>query len=124
MVYPDVTDPYKDVERRPDDQWPCAFQTEDVSGILAEPRDDAENPPSWQVAKDTSMQKRMRAQMDSIIDDPRQKLTDLPQMSATVGVLVSIMQSERWSPWPIRRKPGDVEDPFFDALYTQISTHR
>ena len=126
IAYADVDNPYTetDAAKRPYSQYPAAFHTEDVSGILAEPRDDPDNPPSWMIAEGTSLQKRMRAQMDSILDDPRQTLADLPQLAATVGVLVALMLNENWCPRPLRRKPGDAEDPMFDALYDQISTHR
>ncbi len=124
VAYEGVSDPFAEIDRKPHDQWPCTFQAEDVSGYLSEPRDDPDNPPSWTMSKNAPFHNRMRASLDSIIDDPRQRLTDLPQMAATAGALIAIMHNERWAPFPLRRKGGDAEDDWFDLLYDEISTHR
>ncbi|MFA3918488.1 hypothetical protein [Ruegeria hyattellae] len=104
-------------------QQPLGFSVDDVCGLLNEPRDDFENPASWGVSKGLALTGRVRQQLDSVLNTVGQSLTDLPQVAGTIGALVAMMRSDQ-TPFPTTRRPADIDDPDFDAIYNEISTHK
>ncbi len=123
VAYEGVRDVYTEIDPRfrPPGQWMVGFEAVNVAGRLTEPRDDALNPPSWSMSVHCPLQGRVRAEMDGIIDDPRNDVSDLPKLPAVIGTLTEIMHGPM-VPAPITRR-GETDETF-DFLYNEITTHR